>query len=365
LTKSWEKAIPYQTIPNGLNSLSAESCGVCHTNHYSEWLNSTHSKAWTDAQFQAEISKDNSPYLCLNCHIPLENQQELLIHGLFDDNIYRPKSSENKGFDRSLQLEGITCAVCHVRDGYIIGPTGTSKAPHATKKDTKKLSVDLCISCHNASAIVTKDLVCSFETGDEWENGPYFNNKNCITCHMPKLHREIVKGFGERKSRYHSFPGSGIPKSRAHSPDSLMGLLIKTSNNNQTIRSKKQFAYEVTLTNEYAGHNLPTGDPERFIEIVFELKNNYNESIIIQRDTIGEKWKWYPEAIKISDNNLKPKESRRFTFKHHVESPGQYELSLTILKHRLNQKSAHYNGLSDDYPLHIELFKEIKKIIIK
>ena len=30
LTHKWEKAIPHQDIPEGLASLSAEQCGVCH-----------------------------------------------------------------------------------------------------------------------------------------------------------------------------------------------------------------------------------------------------------------------------------------------------------------------------------------------
>lgn len=365
LESNWQSAISFQTVPEGLTSISAESCGVCHQNHYTEWLESTHSKAWTDAQFQAEINKQNSPYLCLNCHIPLENQQELFIHGLYDGDIYRPKTSPNKHFDKRLQLEGITCAVCHVRNGYIIGPTGSEKAPHPTKKDLNQLSVELCISCHNANAKVTKELVCSFETADEWKKGPYYGQKNCIVCHMPELVREIAPGAGKRKSRFHGFPGSGIPKSPDHHPERLEGLLIKTSGNAKSIAAEQAFSYEVILTNAFAGHNIPTGDPERFLEVIFELKNEANESVAIQRDTIGEKWKWYPVAIKISDNNLKPKESRQFSFDYWLKEPGTYTFSVVVLKHRLGSKSAHYNGLDENYPLFIELFRETKILEIR
>ena len=53
LTKSWEKAIPQQEIPQGLTSLSAKYCATCHLKHYQEWLLSTHAHAWSDLQFQS------------------------------------------------------------------------------------------------------------------------------------------------------------------------------------------------------------------------------------------------------------------------------------------------------------------------
>ena len=164
LTKSWEIAVPHQEIPEGLTSLSAEQCGSCHQQHYEEWKYSTHSHAWTDLQFQAELKKESSPFMCINCHIPLQNQQEYIIEGLVDGDIYKPVKTKNPHFDKKLQQEGINCASCHVRDNAIIGPTGTKKAPHKTVKDPSFLSESLCISCHNATAVITPTLACSFET---------------------------------------------------------------------------------------------------------------------------------------------------------------------------------------------------------
>ena len=84
LTKSWEKVIPHQEIPEGLTALNAAYCGTCHREHYDEWRQSTHSHAWTDLQFQAEIKKESSPFMCINCHIPIQNQQEFIVTGLID-----------------------------------------------------------------------------------------------------------------------------------------------------------------------------------------------------------------------------------------------------------------------------------------
>ncbi|MBK7438488.1 MAG: hypothetical protein IPI77_17360 [Saprospiraceae bacterium] len=85
----------------------------------------------------------------------MQNQQEYIIQGLIDGDIYKPVKTINDHFDKSLQSEGITCASCHVRDGAIIGPHGSDKAPHKTIKDTIFLSEQLCIGCHNASAVLT------------------------------------------------------------------------------------------------------------------------------------------------------------------------------------------------------------------
>ena len=188
LSKSWEIAVPHQEIPRGLVSLKAKDCGVCHINHFNEWQKSTHAQAWKDLQFQAELRKESSPFMCINCHIPLQNQQEYIIKGLENGDIYKPVKEINPHFDVELQQEGITCVSCHVRNNTIIGPTGSTLAPHTVKKDTVHLSHQLCIGCHNANAVITPTLACSFETGDEWQAGPFFGKKTVLTviCQKPK-----------------------------------------------------------------------------------------------------------------------------------------------------------------------------------
>lgn len=358
LEDNWESAIKYQHIPDGLNSLSAESCGACHQDHYKEWQRSTHSQAWTDLQFQSEVKKESSPYLCINCHIPLENQQEYFIDGLWNGDIYEPAKRKNAYFDKKLQQEGITCAACHVRDNMIIGPTGTEKAPHATKKDADHLSYNLCVSCHNANATVTPTLACTFETGDEWKAGPYFGKKDCISCHMQDTVRSIVPGYDPRPSHYHAFPGSGIPKSPHHNPDTLNGLDIKLSEIPLSYKKGDVLDIDLTAINAHAGHRVPSGDPERFMEFIFELKDSNGKLLASQRDTISEKWEWYPIAKKIMDNNLDPLDSRTYNFKKKLNYSGELRLYVTVKKHRLNEESARYNKLGKDYPLFITIYEK-------
>ena len=178
-TQHWESANPNQQVPAGLVSLSAKDCAVCHSEIYQEWQLSTHAVAYQDPQFQAEWKKDNVT-VCLNCHTPLQNQQEFMVTGFLNGDYETPVKQSNPDFDPLLQQDSVTCAVCHVRDAHIIGTTGTANDAHKTIKDAVFLSEKLCISCHNAVAQLNAVLICTFETGDEWQNNwAAKENKNC------------------------------------------------------------------------------------------------------------------------------------------------------------------------------------------
>ncbi len=294
--------------------------------------------------------------MCINCHIPLQNQQEFIITGLIDGDIYKPVKKKNPHFDQNLQLEGINCAGCHVRNNVIVGPTGTDKAPHKTIKDSAFLSEQLCISCHNATAVITPTLACTFETGDEWKSGPYFGKNDCISCHMESVNREIVPGYGKRPSHVHFFAGSGIPKFDSVETKTLNGLGIYPSTLKNTYSKMDSIIFTLKVKNEFAGHNVPTGDPERFFNISFILRNESGTILSKKTERIGEQWEWYPEAKKIADNNLVPNEERLFTFSYQVTKEEQLSLLVKVTKHRLDKESAHYNKLEDNYPLYITVF---------
>lgn len=296
--------------------------------------------------------------MCINCHIPLQNQQEFIIKGLIDGDIYKPVKEKNPHFDRALQQEGINCASCHVREGAVMGPTGTEKAPHRTVKNMEHLSENLCISCHNANAVITPTLACSFETGDEWKAGPYFGNQNCISCHMPETHREVMPGFGERKSRFHNFPGSGIPKVKGAETGMLNGFAFYPQEIITKYKVGERVEYTFKVKNEHAGHRVPTGDPERFFIIRFELRNALDSLVAEQEHRIGEEWEWHPLAKKLTDNNLNPGEERSFPFSTEMKEKGSYSLAVIVTKHRMNEETAIYNKLGDDYPLFITVFEK-------
>src|SRR5574341_850703 len=122
LRSDYARAIPYQAIPAGLESLRAESCGTCHRAIYEEWKTSIHAHAFDDPFFQAYWKKDGKVWVCLNCHTPLENQQPTLIREIPRNRVEDAVQTPNPRYNPEYQKESITCAACHVRDGVILGP---------------------------------------------------------------------------------------------------------------------------------------------------------------------------------------------------------------------------------------------------
>ncbi len=354
----WEIPVPNQIPPEGLGSMSSHVCGACHQEHYREWRMSTHSHAWTDPQFQAELEKESSPWFCINCHVPLQNQQEYIVTGKIDGDIYKPVRELNPLFDYDLQQEGINCASCHVRDGAIVGPTGSDKAPHKTVKDTEHLSEQLCIQCHNATAVITPTLACTFETADEWEAGPYSKEgKNCKTCHMPDTMREAAPGYGVKLGHFHGFPGSGIRKYADKPTNMLNALDIFPSEVKKQYNSTDTAHFSMKLINQHAGHRFPTGDPERFIMIDFIIQSENGDTLGIESHRIGEKWEWYPEAKKLEDNNMEPLEERDYSYPFQSEYKGKVQLTMRVSKHRATPETNDYHN-TPDYPLHVVVFEE-------
>lgn len=135
VSEEFERPISVTNSPSGLGSLRATECGECHPEIYEEWSESMHAMAWIDPYFQVDFAFDGSQQICLNCHIPLQNQQENLVLGFLDKEKFKPDLTPNSAFDRELQKEGVTCAVCHVKDGVIIGPYGNTDAPHPTRRE--------------------------------------------------------------------------------------------------------------------------------------------------------------------------------------------------------------------------------------
>ena len=54
---------PRNALP-AANSLSAQSCGVCHQKQYSEWQTSMHRNSFIDPLHQAVLKEEGMPFCC-------------------------------------------------------------------------------------------------------------------------------------------------------------------------------------------------------------------------------------------------------------------------------------------------------------
>ncbi len=363
LAKSWEKPIPNQEIPAALQSLSASECGDCHEKIYQEWQTSNHAIAFRDLQFQAEWAKDDSLWVCLNCHTPLQNQQEFIIQGKQDGDYFKPVKQGNPHFDPELREESITCAVCHVRDGVVSGTRGNQEAvPHPVRKDTVFLSRELCLTCHNVTDALNPTLVCSFQTGEEWAAGPYpESGQDCISCHMPLIYRSVVSDGTARLTRRHTWVGSAISKFTGG--DTIVagyksGLDLAVQLPKEELAAGDSAYLTVSVTNQRAGHYIPTGDPEYFLTIDIRLSDEYKNTIGDTIFRIGQEWEWWPVARKLSDNRLKPLEQRNYMCAVEVPlSAGNLYWEVIITSHRMTVENATLMGLLGKYPIQAIIYK--------
>jgi len=344
----WENPLPHQAVPKGLTSLSAAQCGVCHQEIYQEWQASAHAQALSDRQFQVEMAKEPATaWLCLNCHTPLENQLRTITIGVEGNTPHRPLVKKNPRFDAVLGREGVTCAVCHVKDGVVIGPWGNSAAPHPVRREPRLLDERACGACHQATAAYTDTLVCTFDTAEEWRASPYARQgRSCEHCHMPEVTRPVAVGGPQRPSRRHLFFGSKIPKEVAIPPAHRAYYDLYESGLSVEVAGGK-----LRLANARAGHLLPTGDPERFILVKAELLEASGRVIDARTHRIGQEWEWHPKARKLSDNRLRPLEERQVELPRLDPQRGRpAKVRVTVENWRLNDKNAAYHKLIGVYP---------------
>jgi hypothetical protein len=376
--KSWTSVIPQLGELKGVGNVKASDCGKCHTEIYNEWKTSTHSQAYNDLQFQSELSKDPQiAWLCLNCHIPIQNQRETIQLGLIGGDIRKMQTSINPSVDPEMKEEGVTCASCHLRldsngNSIVIGSNGNLHAPHPVIADPEALKTR-CYDCHNAQHSMNKTLVCYFKTGDEIkESGSHLTeNRYCSNCHLPKVERSIVKQSlhrPKRNSHKHTFWGGGVPKNYELyksipnsgykssfalkevklfiSPNANFSLSTTSSNlskeqanatsngSNERSSLTQEWKLELEIQNTNLSHYLPTGDPERHLIIRAEIINQDNKAIASTSWKIGQNWQWWPEAKLISDERLRAGETRKIG--NTLTIPKEYSVS--------KEKNATSNG---------------------
>jgi hypothetical protein len=394
----YEQPVVATAVPDGLKDLTAETCGTCHQAIYEEWSVSTHRRAWLDdAQFQKELEKSRGVgdpthgdvgWLCLNCHTPVVAQQKELVVGLVNDQIDQPEYVANPTYDEKLQRDAVTCAACHVRNGIVYGPYGDSHAPHPTAKDERLLRVDVCTRCHQAERLYSsKNLGCFFSTGREWASSSYAEaGETCQSCHMPEIDRELAPGFGTpvRRTRRHWFGGSLIPKKPKYEAE--IAPLRKIYGNGLTItvrevtpelraladeapalaledqkvadsksivcdRCRRQVA--VVIANNRAGHDMPTGDPERHVDV--EVTVRKGKKIVARSWTrIGSRYQWWPEVKLLADTRILPGEERVLI----IAGPSGGVVEIAATKARMYEDAFEYHHLEGKYVRAREFFRQ-------
>ena len=301
--------IPVRQAPVGLQSVSAAECGRCHTSIFEEWSGSMHAQAWTDPYFQVDFAFDGSQQICLNCHTPLQNQQPNLVLGFRDSQRFKPILAPNDAFDPGLQAEGVTCAVCHVQDGVIIGPYGDTNAPHATRRDPSMTDgISACQRCHVVSGNRwdTFYRISPCGTVAEIREGAT-PTPDCTGCHMPDVTRPVWNGGSPRRGRQHLWRG-------AHDPATVRSALSVELDLQVAADGVRRQAV-VTLTNSGADHYLPTGIPDRHLTLDFTVLDADETVLQSKRHALKRTIMWRPFIVDLWDTRLPAGQRQTYVFR--------------------------------------------------
>ena len=204
LSAYWERPTPLQTLSNTF-SLYPDECGTCHTSQYDAWKDSLHSKAvgpgligqlGTDLK---SVPKDPQfAESCYFCHAPMMEQSEMK-----EARGKRQEAEEyikNPSFDNRLKLSGVSCVVCHLREGTIYGPpakAGVRGQGSGVRSEQQKAhnnfiekdffqKAEFCAACHQLDEGYELNGKLLVNTYREWKESIYGqNNVPCQNCHMP------------------------------------------------------------------------------------------------------------------------------------------------------------------------------------
>ncbi len=203
--------------------LSDQGCIGCHVDDARHWHASAHASAFTNEIFQAEWQPHHQA-ACVRCHAPLAD----------------PEAPQGEAAQN-----GISCAVCHVREVSVLSAHASPEAPHPITVDATLSTSESCAGCHDFTfAAVAPTPYDESEmlqgTMREWHEVE--GRGTCQHCHMPEGN--------------HAMPGARDA--------SLLARALHVEATADVVG--RQTEVTLTLTSE-AGHAVPTGDMYRRLQV--------------------------------------------------------------------------------------------------
>lgn len=219
--------------------LSSVQCKDCHADVWAEWHGSHHQIAYLNPEVRA-LSEDFRNKDCQACHLPVP----ISMTG------YGTRTLPRQTFPD----EGVSCLTCHLgKAGEILGRNSVPEAPCKPVANTDVISMGLCESCHN-----------QHQTTDQWRASPQAAaGTSCNDCHMPEVERRLGDG-STRKGRAHRYPGAhDAAMLRTSAKFDVTVVAAEGGGGGREI--------ELRLENVGAGHNFPTEERHRAVDMVLRF----------------------------------------------------------------------------------------------
>ena len=285
-------------------SLSPERCGSCHPEQHEQWKATLHARAMGPGIYGqlVDMWKTNpaNAQSCNECHAPLAEQQKRAKIGAGTTANWR----KNPAHDPKLEMHGLACASCHVRNWRVHGPRKketpegaddtTSNGPHAGVERTLFFSrSEFCMGCHQ-HAFPGPNGKSIQNTYSEWKNSLWGKEGvACQSCHMP--------------DRAHLWRG-------IHDKEMTLGA-VQIDVRVGAEASGEIVTAEVELTNSGAGHYFPTYITPS-VDVITELEDKYGRTIPGSRQiNVIERKLSSDFSREIHDTRIPPQKSITFRYR--------------------------------------------------
>jgi len=131
-------------------------------------------------------------------------------------------------------------------------------------------------------------------------------------------------------------------------------VTVKVTTDGKPIQPGEIADFTLTLTNSGAGHKIPTGDPDRYFTISFEVVDSAGHVLKHQEDTMRRWILWWPVIVELYENRLMPQSSRDYHFQYRIpKNPEGLKLRASVKYHILTENQ--YNKLKRKYGLEVEV----------
>ena len=171
--------------------VSADRCATCHAEEHAAWSTSRHAISHSNDIYTRGLI-DEPLAFCVRCHSPLREQVDEV---LANETWYRQQHERFRGLATAERApepmadEGITCVVCHKRDGEILATSDSGRSPHRIRVEPEFGTAALCGNCHEFEMFAVRPDGLHFtgelmqSTFTEWQR--WGGKKQCADCHMP------------------------------------------------------------------------------------------------------------------------------------------------------------------------------------
>lgn len=241
----------------GLALVPAARCGECHGQLEAEWRKSAHAQADASPSYQRMRAAAGTT-ACDACHAPLRrfaatdavNDEGVSCDGCHTLTPGPPSAGSGPG------------PIWHPEDNVRYGPICDAQPHYFHRMGCAPWFREspYCATCHDGPRHLPTALgnpTPLFPEYQEWRDEySTAGSQDCQVCHMPATRREVAVGSAERTGiRDHSFALR----------ERLLGRAL--SGQARITAAGPSLHVVITLTNSGAGHAVPTGLPERRLQV--------------------------------------------------------------------------------------------------